>query len=166
MSGSIPTTSIRERILDHIATRFKNAAAGGSYTTRWGDTHTYQFTWSGVHRRPASQNEMKYGHNLVILDVKEQKARETGYDRAHIQVNFEFYMTVLTGDEPSTVLNAALLEVQTILGLDLTCGGLSIDIREIKNELDILGSAEKVVAGMLEVHVVYRHRPGDPRRTS
>lgn len=154
---------LREKIMDNIATRFKAVTVGQAVTVWDGSTWTLKRHWNTVARRPLSQTEIKLGNALALFDTKEQKTRETGFDRAHLQLMIEIFVNIAMGEEPSTVLNEAILDVQTVMSLDRTCGGFALDVVEVRNEKDIEGPSDKIVAAMIEVHIVYRHRAGNPR---
>jgi hypothetical protein len=68
------------------------------------------------------------------------------------------------GEHPADVLNQMLTDVQRVFRSDVTCGGLSINIMERKNQIDVDGPLEKCVTGVVEFVVSYRHAADDPRR--
>jgi hypothetical protein len=155
MTDSIPTASMREQIMEHLATRFKNVRSGADgYTT----------TWNTVARRPIAVTEIKMGNVLGVFDVSEVKTPDMQFTRSAMRVMVEFFYVMQMGDEPSTELNRMLLDVQRTMLSDIYCGGLSLNTVEIRNELDIDGPADRVVAGVAEFQVLYRHNVHDPRR--
>jgi hypothetical protein len=82
--------------------------------------------------------------------------------RCDLTVVIEFYCSLMIGDEPATELNKMLLDVQRTIRQDIYCSGLSLNIVESKNELDIDGPTDNLVAGVVEFSVLYRHLVDDP----
>jgi hypothetical protein len=155
--------SIREQILQNIATRFNNVVVGGTYTAPDGAIYPYTQRWNAVIRHIPAQTDIKVGGCLAIITGKETMKREVQRDSRYLRVVLEFYADVYATDIVSTEQNRILLEVQATLAADISCGGLAIDIVELQNECSIEGPAEKVMAGMLEIEIRYRHRTGNPR---
>lgn len=139
--------------MEHLVDRFKAIRRGNDgYTT----------TWNVVVRRPFTNTETQLGDALGIYDVSERKEpRISGFD-CFLSISIEFFHKVYEGDEPSTELNRMLLDIQRALRSDITCGGLSINLVERSNELDIEGPTDMLIAGVLEAEVHYRHSPDDP----
>ena len=65
--------------------------------------------------------------------------------------------------KPMTALNRMLLDVQHVANIDRTCGGLTLNVEEVRNELSLDGPGDNVVGGMIEFTVTYRHRASSPR---
>jgi hypothetical protein len=150
------TVSRRERIMAYLETIFRQMRSGvNDYTT----------TWNIVARRPLSKEEVSaVGNALTIFDVAEVKEQEIGYDRCSLTVELEFFYCLKMGDKPSSELNRMLLDIQRKMREDVTSGGLSINVSEERNELDLLGPADRVVAGVVEFTILYRHVINDPRQ--
>lgn len=155
MEDVIETVSMREAIMEHLATRFKNVRAG---------VDGYSTTWNTVARRPIGKAEINMGNVVGIFDTEEIKTRDMQFTRSQLRVMVEFFYTLKIGDEPSTELNRMLVDVQRLMLSDIYCGGLSLNIVENRNELDIDGPADRIVAGVAEFQVQYRHSVHDPRR--
>jgi hypothetical protein len=151
MSGDI---SRREQIMRYLVALFADMRASiDGYTT----------TWETVVRRPLSDTEAKLGNGLGVYDVSEEKVPEIGRYRSHLTVRIEFFYLIRHGDEPSTELNRMLVDIQRAMRADHTCGGLAYNVLETENELDINGPADRLVAGIIEYRVEYKHLLDDPR---
>jgi hypothetical protein len=146
--------SRRESILQHVADRFRAMREGqDDYTT----------TWNAVVRRPLTKAEVSLGNAIGMYDTEEEKVSEIGRYRSTLTVVIEFFHTLKHGEEPSTELNRMLADVQRAMRVDVTCGGLSYNVVETKNELDIDGPADRLVAGIVEFQISYKHTLDDPR---
>lgn len=148
------TQSKRELIMQNLVSRFSAMRVGDN---------GFSTTWNAVVRRPLTKQETALGDAVAIFDVDEDKTSEIGFYRCSLRVQIEFFCTMLTGDEPSTQLNRMLLDVQRCMRSDVTCGGLAFNILELRNELDVDGPADRLVAGVVEFQVQYRHTLDDPR---
>lgn len=146
--------SKRERIMQHLQDRFTAMQVG---------VNGYSTTWNAVVRRPLTKQETAIGDAVALFDVDEEKTPEIGFYRCSLRIQVEFFCTMLTGDDPSTELNRMLLDVQRCMRTDVTCGGLGFNILELRNELDVDGPADRLVAGVVEFQVQYRHMLDDPR---
>ena len=145
--------SKREQIMQNIAARFEAVQAG---------VNGYSTTWNIVTRKPVARSVVAMGDTIGIFDVREHKVQEMQHMRCTLSVTLEFYGAVQIGDEPSTLLNTMLLDVQRTIRQDIYCSGLSLNVVENKNELDIDGPTDMVVAGIVEISVLYRHLVDDP----
>lgn len=147
--------SKREQIMAHLERRLTSVREGVS---------GYTSTWNTVVRRPLTKQEVAIGDAIALFDTDEEKTAEIGFYRCFLTVMVEFFYTLKAGDNPSTELNRLLLDIQRIMRSDVTCGGLSFNILEVRNELDIDGPADRLVAGVVEFQVQYRHLLDDPRK--
>lgn len=147
--------SKRELIMQHLAERFAALREGvDGYTT----------TWNAVTRRPMGDQEVSMGNALGLFDVEEEKNPAINWYHCNLRVVAEFYYVLQLGDEPSTELNRMLVDIQRAIRVDVTCGGLAFNIVELRNELDVDGPADRLVAGVVEFQVQYRHLLDDPRK--
>lgn len=147
--------SKRELIMAHLEKRFLEAREG---------VDEYTNTWNTVVRRPLTKQEVAIGDAIALFDTDEEKTPEIGFYRCALSVSVEFFYSLKAGDNPSTELNRLLLDIQRIMRSDVTCDGLSFNILEVRNELDIDGPADRLVAGVVEFQVQYRHLLDDPRK--
>ena len=149
----MPDISKRERIMEHLKERFeaRQEGVGGA-----------MYTWNMVTRRPISRVEVAQGNTIGLFDVQEEKHQEMMHMRCHLAVVVEFYCSLMIGDEPSTELNKMLLDVQRTIRQDIYCSGLTLNVVENKNQLDIDGPTDNMVAGVVEFMVQYRHLVDDP----
>ena len=152
MSGTV-ILPVRERILQHLATRFTSRVEG---------TNGAVISWDQVVRTPipASLNGMNSA--IGIFDPAEAKKAQMGHNVCLLTVITEFTEKARLGDEPSTRLNLLLADVQRTMREDIYCGGLTLNIEEVRNEIDVEGVASKMLSGMVEWTVTYRHRASDP----
>jgi len=146
-------TSKREQIMQHLKTRFEALVK---------DVDDYNTTWNTVTRRPLSTTEVGFGNVLGLFDPDESKTPDMLFMRSNLQVVVEFYHRVELGDEPSTILNGMLLDVQRAMASDIYCSGLTLNVVEVKSELDIDGPADSIIAGVVEFQVLYRHLVDNP----
>ena len=156
------TLSLRERIMRHLCNRFTERQRGETRRAVDGSTIVFRTTWNTVSRKPLHKDALRLGAAVALFEGAEQKARETGTVRATLPVIVEFYDTLQEGDDPATLLKMLLTDVQHCVLLDPQCGGLTLDIQEIRNELSIDGPSDRTVAGMVEFAVVYRPRASSP----
>jgi hypothetical protein len=155
--------SLRERIMQHFKTRFESVQAGNIVRLEDGGTASIQTTWNTVTRKPLTKEQLRFGAALALFDSTEAKTPETLTNRVTLTVIIEFFDQIKAGEEPSTLLNQMLLDVQHIMNIDRTCGGLCLDIREAANELSVDGPGENLLGGMARFEVIYRHRAASPR---
>lgn len=147
--------SKREQIMEHLVNRFGDIREGeDGYTT----------TWNVVARRPMTKAELNLGDALGLFDVEETKTARIGFYDCDLKVVCEFFHVLKLGDEPSTELNRMLCDIQRGMRSDIGCGGLTINIVENSSELDIDGPADRLVAGVVEFQIAYRHALDDPRK--
>jgi hypothetical protein len=145
--------SKRERIMEHLKARFEARQAGVDGAL---------YTWNTVTRRPISRVEVGMGETIGLFDVREVKNQEMLHMRCDLTVVIEFYCSLMIGDEPATELNKMLLDVQRTIRADIYCSGLTLNLVESRNELDIDGPTDNLVAGVVEFTVTYRHLVDDP----
>lgn len=151
---TLPPPTVRLRIIDHLKERFEKAKAGqgGRY-----------ITWNTVATQPITKPETIAGSAVGIYDSRERKKPEAGYARSTIQLATEFHVRLAQGDDATRIANLVLGEVQAIMLSDIHCGGLSLNIVETGNELDVEGPNGTLVSGIVFWEVLYRHKAGDPR---
>lgn len=154
------TDPVRDRILEHLKGRFEDVVAGV-------DDHVV--TWNTVERRTLTDVEQQLGHALALLDVDEQKQEEIGFMRADLRVITEFWIRLQLGDQPSKQLNLAMADVQRTMRSDIHSTvspgcQLTINITEVRNELDIEGPGDDLVGGIIVWSVLYRHNQDDPTK--
>lgn len=145
--------SKREQIMQHLQKRFEAARAG---------TDGYSVTWNSVTRRPLSRVEVGMGDAVGLFDMRETKRQEIQHMRCDLSLVIEFYLFMQLGDDPGTELNRMMLDIQRTIRQDIYCSGLTLNIVESKNELDIDGPTDALVAGVVEYLIQYRHLVDDP----
>ena len=155
--------SIRERLMQHLKLRFEDAQAGNIVRLQDGSTTTLSTTWNTVSRKPLTKEQLRFGDVLALFDSTESKTSDIGTVRSSLLVVIEFFTQAKMGDEPSSVLNQMLLDVQHLMNVDRTCGGLCLDIRETSNELSVDGPGDNILGGMARFEILYRHRAASPR---
>ena len=150
MSGSL---SVRERVLQHIETRFKSRVT---------DDAIGKVGWDQVVRTPIPANLNGFNSAVGIFDTTEIKKPMVSHQMCALTVITEFAEKARLGDNPSTRLNALLADVQRTMREDIYCGGLTLNVEEVRNEIDVEGAASQLLSGMVEWTVTYRHRASDP----
>lgn len=154
--------TVRNRIMEHLKERFEGIEAG---------IDDYTVTWNTIARRPLSDIEMQTGDALALIDRGEAKSEEIGYMRSVMEVLTEFWIRVDFEEDPSVRLNEVLGEVQRTMRSDINSTvttvplcQLTINITEVRNELDVEGPGDNLVGGVVAWEVVYRHQSNDPRK--
>jgi len=145
--------SVRERILDAIATSFRGMTEGDDdYTT----------TWSLVTRtqKPSPLTSTV----LAIHAGPERKVDRYGYNDCVLEVRLMFYYPFAVGDVPDTELNRIMADIQRWCRRDIQWGGLAVNTQEIANSVEVESPSDKVGAGIVVINVLYRHTINDPRR--
>jgi hypothetical protein len=145
--------SKRERIMEHLKARFEAVQKG---------VDGYSTTWNLVTREPLSKSAVAMGDCVGLFDIRETKTPSMQHMTCELTVVVEFYCRMQLGDNPGTELNRMLLDVQRTIRSDIQCSGLALNIVENKNELDIDGPGDSLVAGVVEFLVQYRHLVDDP----
>ena len=109
------------------------------------------------------------GPTVGVFDRSEQKREEMSFIRSVMQVETEFWTQLKLGDEPHTVLNDLLVDVQRTMRADIntaepdgTC--LTINITERQNEFDVEGPGDSVVGAVIVWEIIYRHQVLDSRK--
>lgn len=146
--------TVREQIMRHLKARFEARRKG---------VDGFNITWSGgVFRRAATKQENREGNSIELIDVGEKKKSGIGYEMVHLRVVAEFHIRMMSGDEPSSILNEALGDVVRTVGIDIQCGNLALNIEDEGNELDIDGADDMVASGVVVFIVTYRCKSNDP----
>lgn len=148
--------SRRERIMAAIKVLFVDMCEGvDGYTT----------TWDRVRRSPIDSFDATMRSSIAILDTRELKNTDVhDLTRSTLRVIFEVKYHLRTGDEPSTELNRLILDVQRKIKEDTNLGGLTLNVTETGNDLDIEGHQDNIVTAVVFVDILYRHVTSDPRR--
>lgn len=144
---------MRERILQHLATRFTSRVEG---------TNGALLSWDRVTRTPIPANLDGFNAAIGIFDPSEVKRAQMGHNVCLLTVITEFSEKARLGEDAATRLNLLLADVQSTMRADIYCGGLTLNIEEVRNEIDVEGVASKMLNGMVEWTVTYRHRASDP----
>jgi len=125
---------------------------------------SYTTTFDVVTRFPIRGSEALMGCELSIIDFKEKKKTVMQYMDCHLIVTTEFRYRLQLGDVPLTEANRILTDIQMAMRSDINCGGLTVNVSEISNELDVDHGGTHIVSGIVFWEVRYRHRWDDPRR--
>ena len=158
--------TIRERILDYLIDSFANQQEGvPPGVDAWGNPTEYDFTWDVVQREPLTDRERKKRFALAIIEQSEQKNPQTEpCTHSFMQLTFEFFCLVQRDESPAEITNMILGNIQRRLKEDITAGGLSYNIREVGNDIDIDAWADRQIDGVVNVAVLFKHATVDPRR--
>lgn len=148
-----PPVSVRDQIVRHLETRFRGRKAG---------VDGANVTWNFVSTLPLTKNKAREGPALGIYDVSERSRPLQGYDLRNLNLVLEFFVPVYEDENAREVLNLYLAEVIRTVGLDPTMGCLALNAEENGNELDIDGTVDKVVSGVVIFDVQYRTRVNNP----
>lgn len=148
-------TTLRDQIMEHLRERFKQQRAG---------VNDANITWDIVSREPLTKNQQEEGQSVGLFDTSESSSFLVGKTLKEMNVVVEFHIKVREGDPVAPAANAALGECQRIMGMDVYCGGLSMQMEEKGNELEIAGPNDRIVAGVTIWKVQYRHKVNNPFR--
>ena len=125
----------------------------------------YTVTWDRVKRAPINSFDATMRTSLAILDTREIKNADVhDLTRSVMRVIFEARYKTQIGDVPSTELNRLILDIQRKIKEDINLGGLTLNVTEAGNDIDIESHADKIVTATVFVDVLYRHVISDPRR--
>lgn len=149
------SASIRENILAFLKDAFESKTEG---------TDGYTVTWHTVSRSPIGDLAQDFDNAIAILDSRERKTPEIGYQRCVLPIVIEFAYRPKLGDVPSTELNRLLVDVERTLREDIYADNLALNLEVTGSELDMEGPNDKLVRGALFVDVTYRHEVNDPRK--
>ncbi len=147
-------SSIRENIIEFLRDAFECLEVVPPYTTQWAE----------IQRAPIPSSNKKTGPTLSIYDVSERLEPEIESYRNKLLLIFEFSYPMKEGDIPSTELNRILTDVQRLVRSDIYCGGLSLNVVEVGSDLDIEGTGDNIVSGIVQYEVQYRHKILDPTK--
>ena len=150
----LPPATIRSKILDALVARFIAQVQGVGIAA---------MTWNSVSRSGFTKDQMQMGNAIALLDIRETKRIMGSYVMCHLQCHTEFHVRSARGDDPSVVAALVIGEIETVMLSDITCGGLSINVIELGNEIDADGPEDTMVKGVVHWEIQYRHRTGDPR---
>lgn len=155
MLPNLPPPTIRSEIIAHLMARFAACVEGegGRY-----------ITWNNVSDCPLTANEKTHSPAVGIFDGPERKSPEVGRSRCTLALSTEFHFKLGKGDNPSEVGRRVMGEVQTVMCSDIYCGGLTLNIVEVGNELDVEGPNDTSVSGIIFWEILYRHSAGNPRQ--
>lgn len=154
---------VRDRILEHLKGRFEAIQQGV-------DEHV--LTWNTVERRVLTATEQQVGNALAILSPAETKEEEVGYMRATLTVVTEFWVRSFLGEGLDAQATIILSEVYRTMREDIYCTvvpgdpntQLTLNITEVRNEIDVEGVADGTIGGIIEWSILYRHHKQDSRK--
>ena len=127
-----------------------------------GGVDGYTITWRTISRATITEQEVEMGDALVIHELAEGRTSEIGAAKNSLRLALEFNINRSPGDDQSTELNRALVDVERAMMSDRQCGGQALDTIPESNEFDFRDSDAKSVAGLAIFNISYRHSPDDP----
>jgi hypothetical protein len=150
--------SIRERIMQSLVKRFEDMVAG---------INDYSTTWTMVSRVPLNSSQIKEGNILCVMDTEESKVAEINFMRCSLVVITEFWYRIRTGDNAATEANRMMTDIQRamrsdIYTTDIESSGLTLNIVESRNQLDIDSVSDRLINGLVYWQVQYRHSKDNP----
>lgn len=148
------TPTVRDKIITHLTQRFEEQVAGENGRF---------LTWSKVYTDPPPLKSNIIGNaNLILLDGRETKQAEVQRFRCTLQMTTEFRVKLALGDRKTQLARNILGEIQSIILSDIYCGGLTLNIVERANELNVGGETDTEVSGIVFWDVQYRHAVNNP----
>lgn len=148
--------SIRERAVAALTAQFKDQRVGVP------TLDPYDFTWDIVRRSPLLDDE-RQERVLAVLEQDESKVAQFSQTNATLSVALEFAIRLNSRQAPSECLNEVLLNVQRQVREDLTLGGLTYNVREVGNSVDVDHFTDRQVRGIVFLEINYKHSEDDPR---
>jgi hypothetical protein len=153
-------TSVKLQILQAIQTFFDNMTADQP------SADPYGITWDSVQIGPLVKFDHRHHYSLGIVatDDSRESFQTMPYVERHLTVNMEIRMTVNRDDDPPGVaMEEAVTVVERGLTQDRTWGGLALDTKIMKTEVDLITYADRSALAVVVVDIQYRHGYADPR---
>lgn len=168
--SATPDLSRRERIMREIRRRMAEIKVGLPEE----DPFRVEF---GVITRGSSLeglHETAGRYAMAILDTDEVKSPKIQQMVNQLTVSLEFFAWVDQGEDPSSIGNKVMADVQRKMREDLNLTEpddgrplqdrqLSEHVEEVRNQLFIDGYADRKISGVLFYSVTYKHGINDPR---
>ncbi len=151
------TLTIRELCMEYLVSAFKSMQTGQP------TDNPYNTTWSKVEREPYDYTGSKKQYALVVQDLVEKKYPKMLVMYCDLLVVVEFYAYLQTGTNRAQAANVILGDIQRKVQEDITCGGNSLNIVEVSNELRVDSPEAHEVTGCVYFDLQYRHAINDPR---
>lgn len=151
----LPPVTHRWKIVEHLRDRFLACKQGrdGRY-----------MTWNVVKTEPILKPDTITGNAIGLYVPRETKEAAVSHTYATLSLATEFHVKIGLGDDAAKIAHLVLGEVESIVLSDINSGGLSLNIVEKGNELDVEGpQGSNLVSGIVFWEVQYRHRVGNPR---
>jgi len=163
--------SRRERIMREVRRRMDEIEQGQP------TSDPFQVTFGVVTRGSSLEgiHETEGKYSLAILDTDEQKNPKIQQIVAILTVVLEFFAWVDDGEEPSSVGNKVMTDIQRKMREDLNLTEpddgkrslqdrqLSENVEEIRNQMFIDGYADRKINGAVFYNILYKHGVNDPR---
>ena len=166
----MPELSRRERIMREIRRRMDEIELGQP------QDDPFQVTFGVVTRGSSLEgiHETEGKYSLAILDTDEQKSPKIQQMVALLTVALEFFAWVEEGEQPSSVGNKVMTDIQRKMREDLNLTEpddgrnvqdrqLSENVEEIRNQMFIDGYADRKINGVVFYNITYKHGVNDPR---
>lgn len=145
--------SHRHRIIAHLMARFEAQQAG---------TDGAVISWDNVVDVPPSKEQQEARYTVGIYDTSEKVVPKIGVDERALNVVVEFHLTLYEDDPQGRYIREALAEVQRVMGSDIYCGGLTMNVIERGSELEVTSAHDRRVAGVAVFEVKYRTPTNNP----
>lgn len=158
--------SMREKILDAIRDDFLAVAPPPNfndpdYVPAASD---WPLKFSTVELGPLDDGDQKRRYSLGIVAGPEKERHTFPYIECNWEIAIEFRITVNQGDpKPAIMGERVLTVVKRVVTNNPSWGGLAVDTKRTRNELDLSTYGDKTVAGVQFIEVMYRHSHLDPR---
>lgn len=152
------TDSVRLRILQTLSEWFSNVQEGIPAD----DPYDFQFSVVGIGHLgdPNATKRLCVG----IVGGDETKTDVYPYRDVLFPIAIEFRITVNAGEgAPALMAERALATVQRVMAQDETIGGLAIDLREVRNHIDMDTYTDKFPTGVAFFEARYMHAYNDVR---
>lgn len=148
-----PDLSLRSNIVQHIKSRLLDA-----------ETSPGEPAFAALIQSPGVKLSTLLTPSAAVYDLRETKTREIGYHLCQLNIAIEFYAANPLDEDPSVTLNRLLLLIQREMRSDIYCGGLTLNLQETRNEFDVDGPEDRMVAGVTFWTATYRHKENDPAK--
>jgi hypothetical protein len=151
-------TSVRLQILKNIVAGFMAMQAdqpGGD---------PYGVAFSTVELGPLAKFDQRKKFSLGVHMGQEKETFKFPFIMCFMVVNIEFRATInRDDDDPGVVIEEVLSVVKRFVGNNRSWGGIAIDTKVIRSEIDLVTYADRSALGVCVCEVQYRYNTNDPR---
>ncbi len=150
--------TIRERAVECLVLALESMQDG------FPTTDPYSVTWEIVARQELGVLGERKKYALAVIEGLERKEPKISQMECFLPVALEFRMILEPDDNPSVEGNRVLGDIQRKVREDIHLQGLTLNLVETENELDIEDAQDRQIGGTVMIEIHYRHAENDPRK--